>query len=90
MLNDNVKNTIYRTMTNDSRESAALAAQVFKGQGEDEIMTQGKYWDKHSIKEEQNPQNTEKYTEAQLRKLAEDNPVEPAVFPTTVGGRGED
>jgi len=90
LLNDNVPNTIYRTMTNDPRESAALAEQVFKGQGKDEIIRQGEYWDEHSIPEKQNPQSTQKYSEAQLRALAKDNPVEPAVFPTTVSGRSED
>jgi hypothetical protein len=87
MLNDNVKNTLYRTMTNDSRDSAKLADQIFKGQGQAEILKQGEYWEDHSIKENENPQSTQKYSEAQLRKLADDNPVEPAVFPTTVSGR---
>lgn len=90
MLNDRVKNVLYRTMTNDARESAALAKQIFKGQGEKEIARQGDYWEKHSIKENENPQSTRKYSEAQLRSLAEENPVEPAVFPTTVSGRGDD
>lgn len=89
MLNDSVKNTIYRTMTNDSRESKKLAEQMFKGQGRKEIETQGNYWDEHSIEEKRNPQNTDAYTEAELNRLAEANPVEPAVFPTTVSGRRE-
>jgi len=90
MLNDAVKNTIYRTMTNDTRESKKLAEQLFKGQGREEIETQGEYWDEHSIEAKNNPQNTDAYTEAQLKAMAEANPIEPAVFPTTVSGRRED
>jgi len=89
MLNDHVDNVIYRTMTNNSKDSAILAKQLFKGQGREQVKTQGRYWDKHSIREANNPQSTGTYTEAQLRKLAEDNPVEPAVFPTTASGRRE-
>jgi hypothetical protein len=77
-------------MTNDKRESKALAEQLFKGQGREEIETQGAYWDKHSIKEKNNPQNTDAYTKDQLKQLAEANPIEPAVFPTTVSGRRDD
>jgi hypothetical protein len=90
MLNDAVKNTIYRTMTNDTRESKKLAEQLFKGQGREEIETQGEYWDKHSIEAKNNPQNTDAYSEAKLKAMADANPVEPAVFPTTTSGRRED
>jgi len=86
MLNDSVPNVLYRTMTNDKRESTALAKQLFKGQGRDEIKEQGAYWDKHSIKERNNPQATQYYTEEDIRKLAEANQNEPIVFPTTVTG----
>jgi len=86
LLNDGVQNILYRTMTNDSGESKQLAKQLFKGQGREEIKEQGKYWSDHSIDESKNPQNTGAYTEAQLRKLAAANPVEPSVFPTTVSG----
>jgi hypothetical protein len=87
MLNDNVANVLFRTMTNDKRESKKLADQLFKGQSREEIETQGKYWDKHSIEQGNNPQSTDAYTEAELKALANANPVEPAVFPTTVSGK---
>lgn len=90
MLNDNVANVLYRTMTNDKRESKELAKQLFKGQNREEIETQGAYWEKHSIDEENNPQSTEAYSEAELDKLSKANPVEPTVFPTTASGRRED
>jgi hypothetical protein len=89
MLNDNVGNTLYRTMSNDRRESDKLADQLFKGQGRKEIETQGRYWNKHSISEKQNPQSTANYSEEELRAMADANPSSPAVFPTTIDGRDD-
>jgi hypothetical protein len=89
LVNDNVKDVIYRSTMNNTSDSKAIEKQLFKGHGKKEQRAQGAYWQKHSIMPDENPQTISDDTEdtVKARVLRESMSDEPAVFPTTVTGR---
>ena len=86
MLNDNVEmDKVYRATANVGTISDDLKEQMFKGQTRAEMKRQEEYWDKHSVK----PENNSQTVASDIRK--EDiKAVEPEVFPTTATSRKGD
>jgi hypothetical protein len=84
MVNDNVPNVIYRSTMNNLSDSKAIEKQLFKGSGRKEIKEQAKYWQKHSIMPDENPQ-TISTKEVDIKNISDD----PMPFPTTVTGRDD-